>query len=73
MAEGGTIFLDEVAGGELPVDLQAKMLRAIAEKKETDLFGGARRVPSTSASWLRQIERTSNRSHQEHFSRSSFV
>src|SRR5256885_1981916 len=31
IAEGGTIFLDEI--GELSVDLQAKMLRAIQEKE----------------------------------------
>jgi two-component system nitrogen regulation response regulator GlnG len=42
VAEGGTIFLDEI--GDMPVDLQAKILRVIQEK-EFERVGGNRPIP----------------------------
>jgi len=42
LANGGTLFLDEI--GELPIDLQSKLLRVIQEK-EIERIGGKQTIP----------------------------
>jgi DNA-binding NtrC family response regulator len=64
IAEGGTVFLDEV--GELPVDLQAKMLRALQEK-EIRPVGSTKRVPINV-----RILAATNRDLQEGVAQGSF-
>jgi len=43
MANGGTLFLDEV--GDIPLDLQPKLLRALQEKS-FERLGGTRTIPT---------------------------
>jgi transcriptional regulator with PAS, ATPase and Fis domain len=42
LAKGGTIFLDEI--GDIPLTLQAKLLRVLQER-EIEKLGGRRRIP----------------------------
>ena len=53
MAEGGTVLLDEI--GELPMSVQAKLLRVLQERK-FERLGGTRSIP-VNVRWLAATNR----------------
>ncbi|MEC4679028.1 MAG: sigma 54-interacting transcriptional regulator, partial [Nitrospirota bacterium] len=63
LADGGTVFLDEI--GELPLDMQPKLLRVLEEKQLKRIGGGERiksdfRVVAATNRWLDQEVLTGN-------------
>jgi DNA-binding NtrC family response regulator len=57
-ASGGTLFLDEI--GEMPLDLQPKLLRAV-ESREVQRIGGRARIPVD----VRVISATNRNLHRD--------
>lgn len=65
MANGGTIFLDEI--GELPLNMQAKLLRVLQEKKIVRIGGNeyipvdVRVIAATNKKLIKEIEKSNFR------------